>query len=142
MRMATWNPWREWEQLQSAVSRAFAPGSRPEWRSEKDPPVNLWRNENGLLLTAELPGLSLDSFDITVSPDAITISGRRPTRTLGEGESWNRKERADVPFQRTIELPVAVNPASAEAVYEKGVLTVTLQRPTEHRSTRVSVRGN
>lgn len=141
MRMAQWNPWKELERLQAEIGRAFAGAYAPFERADVYPPVNIWRNESGLILTAELPGLSPETLDITVNPDSVMIRAERKATKLSEGESWSRKERPDASFQRKLDLPVAVNPQSAEATYQKGVLVLKLQRPTEHRPTKVAVRG-
>ena len=49
--------------------------------------------------------------------------------------------RPDASINRTVELPFAVDPQSAEANYEKGVLTIRLHRPKEHRPNKVQVRA-
>ncbi len=78
-RMATyWNPWREMNRLRREmdhlVNYEWAPLARG---TSAFPPVNLWENETGLVLTAELPGLDAAQLDVSLEKGALTISGGR-----------------------------------------------------------------
>ncbi|MCC7421522.1 MAG: Hsp20/alpha crystallin family protein [Planctomycetaceae bacterium] len=139
MRTATWNPWKDLERLHSDVSRLF--GDRAWDRTRAYPAVNVHQGENELYLTAEIPGLNPEALDITVNPQSVTLKADRKPVELKEGEAWSRKERPDASINRTVELPFAVDPQSAEAKYEKGVLTIRLNRPMEHRPNKVQVRA-
>lgn len=141
MQRIVWNPWKDLERLQSDLGRLFARDLLLAERTQAYPPVNLWQNADGVLLTAEIPGLAADALDITVNPDSVTLRADKPASKPGEGETWNRKERPDASFSRTIPLPVSVDPQSADATYDKGVLTLKLQRPEEHRPKKVVVRA-
>ena len=145
MRVLTrnWNPWRELDQIQQEMSRLFGPRfSTVAPRPAVYPTVNLWGNENELALTAEIPGLKPEDLDVTVNRDKVTLKGARETNRLEEGESLHRQERQTQTFSRTLELPFEVDPQSAEATYEKGVLTLRLKRPEEHKPLKVAVKAN
>lgn len=143
-RMATiWDPWRELEQLRGEVNRLFSDWRRPALRrSAEFPAVNVWQNEQSLLLTAEVPGVNPDELDITVAGSSVTLSGRRREQSVGEGGSFHRRERWSEPFSRTVELPVEIDTQNPEATYERGVLTVKLQRPKEQQPKKINVIGS
>lgn len=143
MRQVTrhWDPFREIDQLQREMNRLFAnrlPANG--FRRAEYPPVNLWHNAEGLVLTAELAGLDPEKLDVTVTSNTVTLRGTPEVQELGEGESWYRRERPVKPFARTVELPFEVNPQRAEATYEKGVLTLRLPRPEEQKPRKVTVK--
>jgi len=78
-RMGTyWNPWREMNRLRQEmdhlVHHEWAPLSRG---TVGFPPVNLWENEKGLRVTAEIPGLDAAQLDVSLEKDVLTISGAR-----------------------------------------------------------------
>ena len=77
-----------------------------------------------------------------MSRDAVTLRGGNSDIELKEGEEWHRRERTSGVFDRTIELPFEVDPDQVEAVFEKGVLTLELQRPEEHKPKKVKIRSN
>ena len=41
------------------------------------PAINVWANEDGFVLTAELPGVKPDDIDISVVGETLTLSGTR-----------------------------------------------------------------
>jgi len=133
-----WDPWRDLDQFRSAVV-----GDRVRRAScgASFPAINLWQSEDGFRLIAEVPGLSADDLDITVTDDTVTIQGSHPQEPLEEGETLIREERTSQPFSRAVKLPCEVDPQQASATYEKGVLTLTLHRPAEHKPKKVAVRA-
>jgi HSP20 family protein len=136
-----WDPLRDLEQLRNEVNRLFA-GRGPSLPVLAEyPAINLWRSEHGLALTAELPGVSPDDLDITVTADTVTLRGKASTEQLADGQEHHRRERVAEAFARTVELPFAVDPQRAEASYERGVLVLKLQRPEEHKPKKVSIKS-
>jgi HSP20 family protein len=136
---STWDPWQELADLQKQMNRLFS--SRWPVRREAFPPVNLRAGQDGLVLTAEIPGVRPDELDVTIQRDLVTIKGRRQPEPLEEGQTYTRRERFTEPFARTLELPFEVDPQHAEARYANGVLSLRISRPAEHKPTRVSVQA-
>jgi len=92
------------------------------------------------LLTAELPGVDPNAIDISILGDTLTLSGVRKEEVLKEGEVCHREERPTGEFQRTLELPVKVNPDKVEAAYAQGILRVTLSRAEETKPKQIKVK--
>ena len=137
------NPWRDIERIQrdmnrllrdmtSASSRRVAPGY---------PAINVWASEDGFVLTAELPGVKADDIDISVVGETLTLSGTREPDALQDGEKYHRRERRQGAFTRTFELPFRVDPEKVDAVFEKGILHVSLPRSEEEKPRKISVKG-
>lgn len=143
-RMGThWNPWREMNRLRREmdhlVNYQWAPLARG---AAAFPPVNVWENENGLLVTAELPGLDPSQLDVSLEKDSLTISGARAgDAPAGSEEDFVRHERWFEPFKRTVELPFDVDPEKCDAAYEKGVLTVKLERRPEIQPKKLTIKA-
>ncbi len=135
--LRTFNPWQELNDVAEQVNRAFG---RTPFQLPAGPAVNVVGGEHSAVLTAELPGLDVEKLDVSVERDVVTIRGERESTTPGEGESWVRRERPVGAFERVVRLPFEVDGNTAEAVYERGVLTLTLHRPEEQKPRRVSVR--
>jgi HSP20 family protein len=143
-RMGTyWNPWREMNRLRRDMDQwmnyQWAPLARG---TVAFPPVNVWENEKGLLLTAEIPGLDATQLDVSLENDSLTIAGARAGNgTPHAEEDYVRRERWFEPFKRTIELPFEVDPEKCDAAYEKGVLTVRLERRPEVQPKKLTVKA-
>ena len=138
-----WYPWREFDQLRDELSRAFLTFSSPVGQRERElPAINiLKREEGGLTLTAELPGLDAEDIDVCVTKDRVTIRVEKETDDVTEGESYLRKERRLQKIERTVRLPFEVDADKTEATYEKGILALTLQQPEQHKPKRLTIKA-
>lgn len=132
------DPWRQLADLQRELSRTGLWGTPAE--AKETPLVNIYSNDDRLMVTAEVPGLSADKFDVTVTGDTVTISGERAAESLTEGQSLHRMERPTGRFSRTIQLPYNVDPSRTEASYDRGVLKLSFGRPEEQRPKKVTVK--
>lgn len=104
------------------------------------PAVNIWGNENQLILTAELPDTSPETLDIKVVQNVITIRGERKANEGDRKISYHRQERPQGVFQRNFNLPFHVNSDKVEAKYEKGILTVVLPRAEEDKPKQIKIK--
>jgi HSP20 family protein len=93
--------------------------------------VDVSETENEIKVSAELPGLDEENVDVSLSPGVLTISGEKKEETKEERENYYRAERAYGAFRRAVPLPTEVDTDGAEAVFQKGVLTVTLPKTAE-----------
>ena len=144
-RMRTgWNPWQEMNRLRQELDQLAGRGEGwPNLRQTTAfPAINALESEKGLTLTAELPGIEASQLDVHVDKDSVTIGGRRAAAVEGtKDESYVRRERWFEPFRRTVELPFDVDPDKCEAVYEKGVLTLKLERRPEHEPKKLTIKA-
>lgn len=135
-----WSPWTEMNRLQGELNRMFG-GRREAARRTQSPAVNVWEGDGRLVLTAELPGIEPDDIDVTVTRESVSLRGGSADVELNEGEAWHRRERGSEAFDRTIELPFEVDPDKTEASYEKGLLTLEMHQPEEHKPKKVSIKS-
>ncbi len=124
------SPRQEVAHLQREVNRLFSDsfslaGGRT---APRYPAMNVWTNEEEALVTAELPGVNPEDIDISVVGDTLTLAGNRKPEELQEGERYHRRERSYGRFTRVFQLPYQVEPAKVEAVFEKGLLQISLPR--------------
>jgi HSP20 family protein len=79
-----------------------------------------------MVVRAEVPGMGLKDFEISVSGEILTVQGTRTTGEGLEGGWYHRRERESGRFSRAVRLPAEVEGVQAEATYVAGVLTVRL----------------
>ena len=119
------------------TGRAFAPAaSQPAF-----PAVNLWQGDDGMAITAELPGVEPSDLDISVKEDVLTVSGERKPPQVAEGARWHRKERGFGKFNRAIRLPFHAVEDRVEARFENGVLRILVGRPEEDKPRKIEIRA-
>jgi HSP20 family protein len=112
---------RELDRLTSRPARPVAKQGRQVF-----PAIIVSATDQKLVVRAEVPGMSLEDFEISVSDDTLTIQGARRTGEGLEGGWYHRRERESGGFSRGIRLAAEVDGDKAEATYVTGVLTVSL----------------
>jgi HSP20 family protein len=91
-------------------------------------PVNLFENDRELMVVAPMPGVAPEDIVIEVGAD-----GRLTLRCRQHGEGQERidyllREWSYGPYERTIELPRAVDAGRANVTYGNGVLSITFPK--------------
>ena len=134
------DPFSEMLRLRNDMNRLFSGGTYPF--QAVYPAVNIWINEKGVVVTAELPGIDAEKLEISVLNDTLVLSGTREFEALKEEENYHRKERNGGKFSRTIQLPFKVNDKQIEARYDKGVLRVILPREEAEKPKKITIKAN
>lgn len=98
------------------------------------PSVEMKETDSALIITAELPGMEEKDVELTLDGDILTIAGEKKQEKTEEKEGYHFSERSYGSFRRSLRLPWAADPASAEASFDKGVLTIRLPRPPEDKA--------
>ncbi len=91
------------------------------------PLLDCFRTEDPATYTVvvDLAGIDPQRVNVTTADRALVISGERSRADCG-GRSYQQMEIEYGPFQRVIQLPEDVDPSSAEATYDKGLLRVVV----------------
>lgn len=136
---------RQMRRFQRAMDRLFGRWGfeLPEWPAPavSYPAVNLWEDEDFVHAEAELPGLKLPELEITVTAEnQLTLKGKREQAAPAKVE-WHRQERGFGSFERTIDLPVAVDASKVEARLEHGVLTVKMAKSPAAKPKKIPVKA-
>ena len=128
------SPFRDLRRLQEEMDRLTRSATSPQGF----PAINVYAHQDGIVITAELPGVKEDDLDITVHRDTVTLRGQRPN--LPEGaRGYHRRERRTGTFGRTFSLPFNVDPDRVEATLRNGILTLILHRPEQEKPKRIRV---
>ena len=136
-------PWNEMERLRREMNRVFAnlPATSESRITPGYPAMNVWANEDGAIVTAELPGIDPETLDIAVIENTLTLSGERKPLDLAEGDVYHRRERGCGKFTRSFQLPFNVEANNVQAIYEKGVLHITLPRAEADKPRKIVVKA-
>ena len=138
-RARNWSPFDDLRQIQSEMDRLFTQ-SYPRYVDY--PPINVWSNEDEVVVQAELPGYAAADIDISVVQNTLTLRGERLAEEPKNGETYHRRERPVGSFVRTVELPFEVDNGAVEADYVAGVLSVRLPRAEAHKPKKIAVKAS
>lgn len=134
--------WREMDQLQREMNRLFAATERQGIVGTPGfPSINIWANEEGQFISAEMPGFNPDDINIDATPDTLTISGSRKMDESGDETRYHRNERGYGEFKRTIQLPFMIDTESVKASFKNGVLAIHLQRAEADKPKKIAVKS-
>ena len=133
--------WQEMDQLQREMNRIFdASSKRRVFNSPSYPAINMWGNEEGQLISAEMPGVHPDDLNIDVTGDALCISGTRKPDDTARDTTYHRRERNYGSFNRTIQLPFMVDTNKVEASFKNGILLIFLPRAEADKPRKVEIK--
>jgi HSP20 family protein len=134
---------REMERLRREMNRLFDQVDRGPGANviAGYPAMNIWSDADGVLVTAELPGVNLDELDIAVQGNTLTLKGSRPRPEMSEEMVVHRQERSYGQFRRVLQLPFEVEANAVEAAYENGVLQITLPRAESAKPKKIEVKS-
>jgi len=141
-----WDPFREMTSLRDAMDRlvedSFVRPSR-FWidGGRGDLPIDMYQTANDVVVKASLPGFKPEEVDISIAGDTLTIKGEHKEEKEVKEEDYLYKERRYGSFSRSLPIPVQVKSDKAEAVFENGVLTLTLPKAEEIKPKQIKVKA-
>lgn len=137
---SAWSIFDELESLQESMNDALGGDSRsPERRLNRYPLMNVWSSPDGLVIDAELPGVTPDDVEISVMGDTLTLSGKINAAPVKEGEQFYRRERPSGAFSRTLQLPFRAAPEGVKAACQDGILRISVPRSEEEKPRRIVI---
>ncbi|MDO6354956.1 MULTISPECIES: Hsp20/alpha crystallin family protein [unclassified Caloramator] len=129
MHLIPFSPFNELERLRRDVDDVFK-----SFDLYERPRVDVFEDEKEVKVVAEIPGISKDDIDITVYDDSVRITGEVKRSSELKEENIRRSERFYGKFTRTVPLPSEVKSDEARADYKDGVLTITIPKRFEAKS--------
>ncbi len=141
--MIRWNPVREMMAMQNAVDRMFdesGPAVRPS-NGTYGLPLDVYESDANYVIVATLPGVGAENIQVNWHDDVVTISAELPQGApQGDNLRTHMIERAAGKVSRSLRLSRPINTEAVEAVYENGVLTLTLSKTPEAQPKMIPVR--
>jgi len=139
-----WEPLRDMMTLRQAMDRLFEDSFvRPAGFEASAAPgvaMDMFENDSEVVFKAELPGVKPDEVDVSITEDVLTIKGEHKEEKEEKEANYFRKELRYGSFSRSVRLPASVNSNKAEAVFENGVLTLTLPKAEEVKPRQIKVK--
>jgi HSP20 family protein len=95
------------------------------------PSVNVVEKEDHYRIEVAAPGLDKQDFEVSVDKGYLNISAKRENQSETKDEKYTRREFNYTSFQRSFQLSDHVNADNIVANYDKGVLSITLPKREE-----------
>ncbi len=104
------------------------------------PAVNILEKEDGIVITADLPGLKAEDVEVTIDNGVLTLKGERTLEEVAEGETYHRVERTYGKFERSFSVPNSVDTKKIEARFVNGEMTLNLPKRDESKPRSVKIK--
>lgn len=102
------------------------------------PPIDIYENENGLVLHADLPGVSSETLELQVQDSKLTLFGHvKPD--IPESARLLHKEYEVGSYLRSFILSDQVDYDNISASLNDGVLKVVLPRTPQSEARRIPI---
>ncbi len=145
MSLSRWDPFRETISLREAMDRLFEesfirPSEGASWREGAlTIPVDMYETDEDMVVSAAVPGLKPEDVDISITGNTLTLNGEFRSEEEGERGNVHFQERRYGKFQRSMSLPANTNAEEVDAVFEDGVLKITLPKAEEAKPKQIPV---
>lgn len=127
------DPFRDVDRL---FQQLWAGGREPRTLSM---PMDAYRKDDAFLIRVDLPGVDVDSVDLTVEENVLTVRAERPLPPSAEGVEPVITERPYGTFTRQVFLGTNLDTEHIRAEYEAGVLTVVIPVAEHAKPRRITV---
>lgn len=111
--------------------------SFPEMAELKMPKVDIIDRDTEIVVKAELPGVSKEDIDLSITDNSVTIKASSSHEEKEEKGNYFRCEISRGSFSRTVALPGDVDADKAKASFNDGILELTM--PKQEKSHRKSI---
>lgn len=124
------DPFRELDRLaQQVLGTTARPAAMP---------MDAWQEGNDFVVAFDLPGVTVDSVDIDVERNVLTVKAERPD-PISEDTELIASERPRGVFSRQLILGDALDTNGVKANYDGGVLTLRIPVAEKAKPRRIEI---
>lgn len=146
MELIRWNPMKDMFSLRHQMNHLFDDVLRPVVRGDsrlskwnRYPTVDIYDNNENIVIKAELPGIDKKDIVIDVKDGVLTLKGERSFDNEVKEEKYYCRERTFGKFERVFRLPADVDPEKINADYKDGILKINIPKPEEQQPKQITV---
>jgi len=124
----------------------FSMMTHPSWEfrdfpklGEIAPSVDIFEDAGDMVVKADIPGISKDDLNVSITENNLTISGEKKHEEKVEKKDFHRVERSYGSFCRSFRLPDNVNGEKAKASFNNGVLEIRIPKTKESKAKKIDI---
>ena len=111
----------------AVTDNALEKSDRSTSESRYLPAVDIYESPTELVAVLDLPGVERDGIEVEYKEGTLTVEGRVPTSTPGEG-TYLWREYRQRHFVRAFRVRTDIDAEKISATHEEGVLTIRLPK--------------
>lgn len=134
-----WGALQEFEQEMDRLLQGMSFSVRGARSGRAFPAVNLYELDDQYLITAEIPGVSPESLDLSIASGVLTLRGQLDSDPTVPEEQYRRRERLHGAWERSLALPDRVDEEGLSAELKEGVLRIHLPKAKQSKPRQIPV---
>jgi len=124
----------------SMMSHPMWPGPAFFKMDDISPSVDIFEEGDNVVVKAEIPGISKDDLNVSISENTLTLSGEKKQEEKVDKKNYHRVERSYGSFCRSFRLPANVNSNKVEASFKDGVLEIKMPKTEESKQKKITIK--
>jgi HSP20 family protein len=102
--------------------------------------IDVYQTDNEIVVESTIAGVEPDNLDIDITPESVTIRGKRERMKKISDEDYFYQECYWGKFSRSVILPQEVNPDESTATIKNGVLVIQMPKLNRQKSKKLKVK--
>lgn len=103
------------------------------------PFLNVTQDQDNFYIRSEIPGMTMDELDVSVTGRNVTVSGERSIPSEDQQVRYHRREREAGKFRRQFNLPTDIESDRVQAKYRHGMLMIVLPKAESSKPRKISI---
>jgi len=108
--------------------------------SEGELAIDVYSTPTSLVIESAIAGVKPEDIDVSISPESITIRGKRERIDKIKTENYIHQECYWGRFSRTIILPQEIDPDKSQASIKNGVLKINLPKANKEKTKKIKIK--
>jgi HSP20 family protein len=110
------------------------------YHTHPTPRMDMYEDKEGLVIKAELPGISKADIDISLEGDILTLKAEKKEEKVAEDTNYYCCERGFGQYSRSVSLPYPVDAEKISATFKNGLLEIRLPKTEEVKGKHIEVK--
>jgi HSP20 family protein len=106
------------------------------------PSMDLFEENDNLIVEAHLPGMKPDDISVSVENGVLTISGEAKAEEERKERNYLLREKRSGRFTRSLHLPSTYAPDPSDARFEHGELRLVFPKAESAKPRRIQISGS
>jgi HSP20 family protein len=103
------------------------------------PRIDISETDAAYKIEAELPGINQKEIDVKIDNNILTIKGKKEDIKEEKEKNYHLRERYYGAFQRSISLPNNIEPEKIKAIFENGVLNISVPKNDKRTPKKIEI---
>lgn len=101
--------------------------------------IDVYQTDDAIVIESTIAGAKKEDLDIMVTPDSVTIKGKRERQNKVGDEDYFYQECYWGRFARSVILPQEIDPEKATSTFKNGVLMIRLPKLKRDQAKKLKV---